>query len=103
VLSPMWHYMEDTVSRYSYFQPAPKALHTSVFEHKDWDWASVVVLTCENSCHVGDDPWCVAQEEVVAVNFTSISGAALKGANVDGDSVEHDKEVISRGTNDREE
>jgi hypothetical protein len=76
VLSPMWHFMEEAASWYSpEGVPAPAKLDVSIFQHPRWDWASVVVMTCPRSCHVGCDTWCVVKEEVDAVNL-------LEGARV---------------------
>ena len=118
----MWHYMEEAASWHSYFRPAPKALDTSVLQHKDWDWASVVVLTCQNSCHVGDESWCLAEEEVVAFNISHSSssgpstsaGKALSGARgglgdavnvsdaVNVGDIEENQEGVSTGGHDLE-
>ena len=51
-----------------------------MFQQKDWDWASVVVLTCPNSCHVGEESWCLAEEEVAAFNIAHSSGSDGGGA-----------------------
>jgi hypothetical protein len=108
VLSPMWHYMEEVATWYSAHRPAPAALETSIFQHDEWDWASVVVLTCDNSCHVGEESWCVAQEEVVAFNFVhhAKNRGALAGFNsayLDGDIINCGKEERISAGNDREE
>jgi hypothetical protein len=109
VLSPMWHYMEEVASWHSEYRPTSRAPETSIFQHKDWDWASVVVQTCDNSCHVGDESWCVAQERVVAFNFahhvksrgalTSLNSACLD----DDDVVDCGKEELISVGSGREE
>lgn len=106
MLSPMWHYMEEAATWYSDYVPASPALDTSIFQQDGWDWASVVVLTCESSCHAGEESWCVAPEEVVAFNLShehsraSAASAALNGAHMDGKSIEYAQAGIQ---SDREE
>lgn len=71
VLSPMWLYMEEAATWHTEFTPESAEVDASVLSHSKWDWASVVMLTCDKNCHAGDEIWCVAEEEVLAFNIAT--------------------------------
>lgn len=84
VLSPMWHFMEEAATWYDDIAyKTPRRLDTTVLSHSTWDWESVLVFVCADSCQVGGEDVCLALEHVAANNLASLPGTTCDPAAVE--------------------
>lgn len=66
-MAPLWHFMEECVAWYTDLGfDVPSGI--AALHHERWDWTTVAVYVCSDSCHVGTDVWSVVSEEVFGFN-----------------------------------
>lgn len=84
VMAPLWHYFEECLPWYDGLAtPRPEGLCTDVLQQPQWDWLTVAVATCPESCEEQGVAVSIREEAAAGYNLLATHlGSKLASSSV---------------------